>query len=540
MKRWNGWGETGTEMHLPAGAQKLLAERIGPAQAVESVPRQKLIANVPPARVDESHELISTDAGQRLDFAHGQSLPDWVAMRFGTLERFPDAVACPASDSQLEDVLDFADRHQLAVIACGGATSVVGHLQVPEGPAPVLTVCMQRLNRLIDFDPDSRLAGFGAGVRGPDLEAALRADGYTLGHYPQSFEYSTLGGWVATRSSGQQSLYYGRIEDLFAGGRVIAPCGKIEFPPFPASAAGPDLRQVFLGSEGRLGILSRAWVRVRRRPEADEIYGVFFPGWDAARSAVREIAATDLPLSMLRLSNPAETETNLLLAGRENQIALLKKYLRLRGLRDPAWCMLLAGLTGSRKHVAFAKKIAKRIIRKHGGVAVGKPMGEAWKKNRFLAPYLRNTLWDRGYAVDTLETAVTWERVDSAMEAVEAAIAGAAAEKKEKVHVFSHLSHVYRTGSSIYTTYLFRVGQNAAQVLELWQAMKKAASLAIVSEGGTISHQHGVGMDHKAYLPAEKGDCGMGMIRSLGAHADPHRRMNPGKLFDAGEDANGS
>lgn len=532
MRRWNGWGDEGIEKEVPPAALEMLEEFVGPPAPGTSCPREKLIEGVPPARVAEEEELVSTDAGLRLDHSHGQSLPDWVGMRFGTLNRFPDAVARPESEEMLEEVLSFADKNRMVVIPYGGGTSVVGHLDVPETQAPVLSLSLERLNRMIGFEPENRLAEFGAGVAGPDLEAALKARGYTLGHYPQSFDYSTLGGWVVTRSSGQQSRYYGRIEDLFAGGRAVAPAGVLEFPPFPASAAGPDLRHLFMGSEGRMGVMTRAKVRVRRVPETDDIHGVFFPGWDEAVSAARELAASDLPLSMIRLSNPAETMTNLVLAGREKEVGVLKKYLRIRGLYDSSWCMMLMGVTGPRRMASAGRKRAGRIIRKYRGVAVGKSMGKAWKKNRFTAPYLRNTLWKTGYAVDTLETAVTWDRVNCTVNEIQESMRRALLKKNEKVHVFTHLSHVYSSGSSIYITYVFRLADTAEETLERWHAIKSAASEAIVKAGGTISHQHGVGTDHKQYLAAEKGELGMGIIRGINLQLDPDQRMNPGKLVD--------
>lgn len=281
-----------------------------------------------------------------------------------------------------------------------------------------------------------------------------------------------------------------------------------------------------------MGVMTRATVRVRRVPEADDIHGVFFPSWEDAVSAARELAASDLPLSMIRLSNPAETMTNLVLAGHEKEIGLLKKYLRLRGLSDSTWCMMLMGVIGPRRIAAAGRKRAGRIIRKYRGVAVGKSMGKAWKKTRFTAPYLRNTLWDMGYAVDTLETAVTWDRVESTVNEIQESIRRALSDKNEKVHVFTHLSHVYPSGSSIYTTYLFRLADTAEETLERWRAIKSAASRAIVEAGGTISHQHGVGTDHKQYLQAEKGDLGIEILRGISLHLDPDQRMNPGKLVD--------
>ncbi len=226
----------------------------------------------------------------------------------------------------------YARNTGAAVIPYGGGTSVVGHINPIATGAPVLSIDLGHFNHLVDLDETSHLATFGAGVRGPEVERQLNQQGYTLGHFPQSFELSTLGGWVATRSSGQQSYYYGRIEDLFAGGHVETPRGPIDLPPLPASAAGPDLRQVFLGSEGRLGIITRVTVRVQPLPEFEAFYGVFFPEWEAGVEAVRQIAQEGVGLSMMRLSNACETETTLALSGKDALVRWASRGLRLLGL----------------------------------------------------------------------------------------------------------------------------------------------------------------------------------------------------------------
>jgi alkyldihydroxyacetonephosphate synthase len=529
MQIWNGWGDEHVTMGLAPGAWDLLRERIGDGMPRRDISLQEALARVPDSRLPD-HPLITRDKKERLVHSHGQSLPDWVALRQGGLDRFPDGVALPTTAQEVEELLGFAAKRDLVIIPYGGGTSVVGHLTVPTTDRPVLSLSLERLNRLISMDARSRLAVFEAGVRGPDLEAQLRAYGFTLGHYPQSFEYATLGGWVATRSSGQQSSHYGSIESLFAGGEMLTLKGSLTCPPFPASAAGPDLRHLILGSEGRLGVLVKAIVRISPLPERDAIWAVFFPCWERAVEAVRSLAGAWVRHSMVRLSNSMETMTSLVLAGREQMVSLLKRYLRLRHITDGQGCMCLIGFVGSRQQVAGARRLACSILRKHRGVSVGRSMGEAWKRHRFKAPYLRNTLWDMGYAVDTVETAVTWDKVIVTMEAVEAAIGGALAPWHERVHLFSHLSHVYPTGSSVYTTFLFRIADTPNETVTRWRAIKASASRAIVRAGGTISHQHGVGLDHRPYLGSEKSTVGMEILRHTLAHMDPQHRMNPGKL----------
>jgi alkyldihydroxyacetonephosphate synthase len=387
-----------------------------------------------------------------------------------------------------------------------------------------------RLNRLRHFDETSQLATFGAGIMGPDLEAQLRARGCTLGHFPQSFELSTLGGWIVTRSSGQQSLSYGRIEKLFAGGCVESPSGMLRLPPFPASAAGPDLRELILGSEGRAGVLTEATVRVSPLPEMEAFHAVFFPDFSRGCMAVRRIMQARLPLSMLRLSTAIETQTTLALAGRERLIGTLERLLSLRSVSDEK-CMLLLGFAGHEAMAKAARREALGIAATQKGVHVGRAFGSEWHKSRFRTPYLRNTLWELGYAIDTLETATDWIQVPVLVQAVEDALRPGLDEVGERVHVFSHLSHLYPYGSSIYTTYLFRIAPDPAETLRRWRVLKQAASQAIVAHGATISHQHGVGTDHLSYLLAEKGPLGVAAIRDLCQRFDPDGIMNPGKLF---------
>jgi alkyldihydroxyacetonephosphate synthase len=452
-------------------------------------------------------------------------------MRSGLNQTFPDGVAYPKSEDEIRQIIRYAQQLGVRLIPYGGGTSVTGHINPLPGSQPVLTVAMSRMNGLVSFDADSLLATFGAGVTGPDLEAQLRARECTLGHYPQSFEYSSLGGWIATRSSGQQSLRYGRIEKLFAGGRMICPLGTLELPAFPASAAGPDLRELVLGSEGRLGILSQATVRVSPLPEKEEFFALFFPNFEHGCEAVHQMLINGLPLAMLRMSTAVETITNLALAGHEVLIGALEKLLRLRGL-DKEKCMLLLGFNGQSSLVRTVRNEAMNMAARQGGVSVGRTFGEQWMKNRFRTPYLRNTLWERGYVVDTLETATAWSNVPRMLEKIETALHTAVEESGERVHVFTHLSHLYPHGSSIYTTYLFRLAADPEQTVERWHRLKTAASRAIVEMGGTISHQHGVGLDHLPYLPAEKGELGIKALQDILLSFDPQGLMNPGKLID--------
>jgi len=475
--------------------------------------------------------MVSTDPLIRLYHARGQSFPNWVDLRTGQINSFPDGVAYPMSNEDVTNLIQYARRADIHLIPYGGGTSVVGHIDPIKSKTPILTIDMSRMNCLLDIDSQSMLATFQAGVSGPDLESQLRAHGFTLGHFPQSFEHSTLGGWVATRSSGQQSLRYGRIEKLFAGGRLETPLGELKLASFPASAAGPDLREMVLGSEGRLGILTEACIRLSPIPEREEFHAVFFPDFHHGIEAVRQILSAGLSLCMLRLSTSNETVTTLALAGHENLIGALERLLALRGLREEK-CLLLLGFSGKSILVRTNRSEALNITAKLSGVHVGKTFGEQWHKNRFRTPYLRNTLWELGYGVDTLETATDWGNTPKMVDQIETALRTSISDFGERVHIFTHLSHVYPYGSSVYTTYLFRLAVDREETLSRWRGMKSAASQAITALGGTISHQHGVGMDHMPYLSAEKGVLGMAAISTLCHLFDPKGIMNPGKLVE--------
>ncbi|MFP5384364.1 MAG: FAD-binding oxidoreductase [Gammaproteobacteria bacterium] len=529
MRRWNGWGDEANEFPLKPEGLAFVRARLGEATPLRDASLGVVTAKVPASRLP-AHPLFVTDAETRVRHARGQSLPDWLAMRSGDFGNFPDGVAFPENTRQVRELLDFCLAHDIEVIPYGGGTSVVGHITPPASARPVLTLSLAKMDRLMALDRESQLATFGAGTPGPWLEEQLKKEGYTLGHFPQSFELSTVGGWVASRSSGQQSLRYGRIEQMFAGGIVETPRGTLEIPTFPASSAGPDVREIIMGSEGRMGVLTEVKVRVTPLPEVERFYVGFLPDWDSAVQCVRALAQGKVQLSMLRVSNAVETETHLVLAGHPNLVGFLERYLRIRGIGDGK-CMMTFGVTGSKAQCKAALAQANGILKSLGGVNAGTPLGRKWEFTRFRSPYLRHGLWEHGYAVDTLETSADWKNVPALVAAVEQSLRDAAAGFGEKIHVFTHLSHMYPQGSSIYTSYVFRSADSYPETHARWAAMKKAACETIVKFRSTISHQHGVGRDHAPYLPAEKGPLGTGAIRAVINHFDPQGIMIPGVLL---------
>jgi len=529
MRRWNGWGDENNSFPLREAGLNYVSSKIGAGRVLPDATLPAALAQVGPSRLP-GHPLISTDAELRLRHARGQSLPDWYAMRSGQFGIFPDGVALPDNSHQLRDLLQWAREHHIQIIPYGGGTSVAGHITPQASDAPILTISLSRMNKLIRIDPISQIARFGAGTPGPELERQLAEHGYTLGHFPQSFELSTIGGWVASRSSGQQSIRYGRIEQIFAGGRIETLRGTLDIPVIPASSAGPDLREIFMGTEGRMGIISEVDVRVQRLPEHESFHVAFLPDWDSALGLVRNLVQAKVPVSLLRLSNPEETRSHLLLGAQPWQVRLLNGYAALRGCGNDK-CMVTFGTTGTLRQARFVLAEVKRHLRPTGGFYAGTFMGKRWEHARFRSPYLRHGLWEHGYSVDTLETCVNWSSVTEAMHRIEQAIADNCGAD-ERAHVFSHLSHVYTQGSSIYTTYVFRNSPTYQASLQRWSAMKQAASQAVTRMGGTISHQHGVGRDHARWLPIEKGELGMAAIGQVLNYFDDEQLLNKGCLGD--------
>ena len=527
MRRWNGWGDDAVEAPVPPGLAVLVESLLGGGAPPRDLEFAAVVAMVPPSRL-APHRLVVADPAERVRHARGQSMPDLIGMRSGVDLAFPDGVAFPGSPAEVRELLAYASHTGAQLIPYGGGTSVVGHVNVIASETPVLTVDLSRLSALQSLDTRSNLATFGAGVSGTRLEAALRDRGYTLGHFPQSFEYSTLGGWIATRSKGQQSFHYGGIERLFAGGRVETPAGTLDLPALVASSAGPDLREVILGSEGRMGIITSATVRVSGLPESEEFEAYFFPDFEPAVDAVRAVVQARLPVSMLRLSDPTETALNVAMSGAETA-QRATRFLRDHGIGDGR-SMLLVGVTGATPSSVTLQHLAE-VLAGFGGVAVpGAAYGSRWLASRFGAPYLRNSLWERGFAVDTVETSTDWTRLAETRKAIEKALREGLGDVGEVVFPFTHLSHIYPTGSSLYTTFLFRLAAEPAETLRRWRVLKDAVSRTLVACGATISHQHGVGLDHRPYLEAEKGPLGVGLIRRIAADLDPGGILNPGKL----------
>lgn len=546
LRKWNGWGKENFSLYDKNTLEELrrfLIEYLDKPHFVpREIPKQELLNKILESNINISKDFkevenrIFTEKEIRLDYSFGQSFPDWISFKTGWNVNITDAVAIPTNLNELKLIYQLCKKNNYKLLIYGGGTSVVGHIR-PENH-PVITLSMEKFNKVLEVNKKNSYAIIQAGANGPEIESQLQQFGYRLGHYPQSFEYSTLGGWIATRSSGQQSLYYGRIEDLFLGGKVITNEGEMQILPVPASSAGPDLKYWILGSEGRTAIIFEAVMKIRKLPETEEFYGIFFKDTKSGIDFIKEAVQLKTSLSMVRLSFPEESSINLQMAkatGHQKTIGYLNHFLSFKGFKNN-FCMMVLGFTGTKKEVQLSKNIIFNLIKDFDGLVkplfISKKLGKSWEKNRFYTPYLRNTLWELGYGVDTLETCLTWDKIEKAKEAIEQAIIKTAHNYNEKVIVYTHLSHVYLNGSSLYTTYIFRLKENPEELFQFWKSMKHAASKVITELNGTISHQHGVGKDHKEYLIFEKGNAGINWIKKYLEFADPALIFNNKNLID--------
>jgi alkyldihydroxyacetonephosphate synthase len=533
---WHGWGDPARRRGLSDHELTQLAATLGPLppphppvtldqvrvrpSALPEPARDALVAAVGAAHVRDDHRT-------RVEHAGGRSYPDLVRRRTGDATSAPDAVVLPRTHDEVATVLAVAARHRLAVVPFGGGTSVVGGVEPLRGPFDaVVTLDLSRMDALLDLDQASGIATFQAGCRGVRAEAELRARGWTLGHFPQSYEYASLGGYVATRSAGQASTGYGRIDDLVVGARCATPAGDLQVGHGAGSAAGPDLLRLLTGSEGTFGVLTEVAFRLRPRPEVEVHEAAVVPSFASGAATLRALMRADAAPTIARLSDADESATAL--DQRTGWTATaLRRGLALRGIDTP--CLLVLGWEGTERAVARQRRAAADVLRRRRVIRLGRGAGRAWARARFEGPYLRDDLLDHGVLVETLETATSWGRLGPLYLAVRQALTEALSARGTPPLVLCHLSHLYPTGASLYFTWLAREQRGAA--LEQWLAAKEAASAAIVRHGATITHHHAVGTDHRAHLPAEIGELGVAVLRAVRSTLDPSGVLNPGKLL---------
>jgi alkyldihydroxyacetonephosphate synthase len=522
-------------MQLPPAAEARLREELGvdPGVSTPSVSLEQVRlsdAALPDGLADRLSgiELVD-DRESRVSHALGKSYPDLVRIRSGDGSSAPDAVVRPASAEEVARVLAACQEAEVAVVPFGGGSSVVGGVEpLRDGFAAAVSLDLARMEGILDVDRESLTAKLDPGLFGPVLEARLQGRGLTLGHFPQSFEFSTVGGWVATRSAGQASTGYGRIDELVEGVRCISPTGEIRTKAVPASAAGPAVRELLVGSEGVLGVLCDVTLRVRPLPPERRYEAWSFRSFQEGCEAFRRMEQEEASPDVARLSDEEETRLSMTLASTGSAAERAgRAYLRVRG--HGGGCLAITGWEGTEDHVQRRRRASASFLRGGGGLALGARPGRSWLRNRFATPYLRDEMLDRGVMVETLETATTWSGLGPLYEAVGAALRESLGARGTPPLVMCHVSHLYPSGASLYFTFMAR--QERGAELDQWRSAKSAACDAIVSAGGTITHHHAIGRDHAPWMEAEVGERGVALLRAAKAELDPRGIMNPGKLL---------
>ena len=556
--RWWGWGTLDQDYSLEGRTAfwPTLQEWLElPEQAIQHpVPPVSLKdISLRPPRLDGpvlsslrrllGEETVHTDQQARVEHAYGKSYRDLVRVRAGYIPNPPDAVVYPADQGQVVSLLAWAADRDVAIIPFGGGSTVLGGVEPEPGDTPVITLDLARLDRVLSVDPISRTACIQAGATGPEVETQLNAQGFTLGHFPQSFEFSTLGGWIATRSAGQNSVGYGKIEHMTQAVRVVTPVGIIETKDTPATAAGPSLLELLIGSEGTYGVITVATMRIHPLPAMQDYRGILFHNLEDSITAYRDLLQSPgLHPSIIRLSDAPEAAAFTVMSHKHHGLRrladdLIEQYLKMRkyDLTTGSTLMLL-GFDGEAEWTARQWDQALEICSDHRGLLVGQSVGRSWVRDRYAQPYLRDTLLGHGAMVDTLETATTWSNLVHLYEAMVSAMKGAiAATGGGPGYVMTHVSHAYAYGASLYSTFLGRQVPDPDPLARQaqWQFVKQATTEAILTAGGTLTHHHGIGRDHAPWLEEEVGLLGMKALRALKPVFDPTGIMNPGILLSA-------
>lgn len=467
---------------------------------------------------------VKTDDYSRLSVAYGKTMYDLLRLRKGIVENVPGAVLYPENKDQIQQIVTYCDGQRIPVYVYGGGSSVTRGVEAMKGG---ITLDMRRhFNKVLEFNETDQTITVEAGMSGPQLEEVLNHAqtrlgahrAYTCGHFPQSFEYSCVGGWVVTRGAGQNSTYYGKIEDLVLGQEYATPVGTIKTDAYPARATGPSINQIMMGSEGAFGVLTAVTLKVFHLTAENHLkFSFMFKSWADAQAAAREIMQGQFGYpSVFRLSDCEETEIMMKLYGIEE--TPLNSLLRMRGFTEGNRCLFLGFTDGERGFCKNVVKNVKRICRRHGAMYLTGIPTTGWEHGRFNDPYLRDTMQDFGIMTDTLECTVNW----SNMQQVYQTVRGYCKSRPDTI-CMTHMSHAYPQGANLYFIFIARMTE-----LEEFTEYHRGILDHIQKSGAAISHHHGVGKLFAPWLEGYLGTNQMDVLRTLKAHFDPHGIMNPG------------
>jgi alkyldihydroxyacetonephosphate synthase len=531
------WGDPREYKHPNRGLYELMKSTFGLDDAWFAERREMGMEAVPediPCRLDSRHvdalraimggENVFVDAYHRLRIGYGKTMVDLMRLRKGIVENIPDLAVQPRSREELRAVVDYCRGNAIPLYVYGGGSSVTRGVEAMRGG---VTLDMRpHLNRVLAFDERNQTITVEAGMSGPELERVLRnapevlraSRAYTCGHLPQSFEYSAVGGWIVTRGAGQNSTYYGKIEDIVVAQDYVCPLFDLRTRDFPAAADGPDLDQIMMGSEGTFGVLYSATLKVRKyMPGNTRRYSYIFKSWEDAKEAAREVMQGEFGLpSVFRLSDPEESAVALKLYGVEG--TAIDAAMSARGYKPGERCLMLGTADGEAGFSRHVSRMIHRTCRRHGAMSTTGFVTRAWEKGRFLDPYMREDLQDYGIMIDTLECSVNWTN----LEEVHAGVREFCHSRPATI-CMTHMSHFYPQGCNLYFIFIAKMDS-----LEEYLTYQAGILDNIQKYGATMSHHHGIGKMTAPWLEGDIGSEAMGVLRALKRHFDPSNIMNPG------------
>lgn len=553
--KWWGWGLDDIAFRFdnkPAFAP-LVQEKVGlDLNAITPRPEPQLSDyDVPASRLPDPlrtrfEEMLGADNVRvddefRVVHSFGRSVTDLFRARTGDFRRLVDAVVYPATEAEVQQVLRLVVDENLVVIPFGGGSSISGSVTPDvEEERPIITLNLGRMRAVLEIDDTAGLARVQAGVFGPDLEEQLGEKGWTMGHFPDSFTYSTLGGWAATRSSGMQSDKYGDIEGIVRGLRIVQPDSIIETKPIPGRDSGSSVHEMVLGSEGRLGVITECTVRVHRIAPVREVIAYMFPDWESGIRAMHAIARSEVHPVFTRLSDGPETRFSLAMVkeatSTKAKVAAkvqdgLFAYLRSKGWdTTEEMCISYVCFEGTRSHVDHEKSMVKKMVKAAGGISLGAGPGAIYDQKKFDTPYLRDFMLSMSVYGDVSDTGTTWSRLNEMHSCVYDAFYRKLDELGLRGFMFCHMSHSYHNGACLYFTFAVPFASDD-RMLEEYTAVKHAIQSEFMKHLGTLSHHHAVGTEHQPWITEDIGEGGVKMLQDLYGTQDPGRNLNPSKII---------
>ena len=544
--KWWGWGDDGVSFDSRAhpglwpyakaalGVEEenldTLPVPIDAAQVRKAVCHDGFLAEL---RLSMRVDQICDSRHERLVHAYGKGFRDLFRMRRGMADGAPDLVLYPENEHDVLVTIRAAAHHGVAVIPFGGGSNIAGCLERSDRRM-VVSLDMRRMRRVLAVDAESFTARIEAGAFGPDLEEQLQGHGLTLGHFPDSFLHSTLGGWIATRSAGMQSDKYGKIEDMVIALRMVTPVGVLATRVVPKSSNGVDVNHLCIGSEGTLGVITEATMRVHPRSELRRTHGYLFLDFESGIQAMHECVRKECVPSMFRLNDPGKTALSLAFKPPSSRLSqavtrAMKSYLRVKGFDFARACLMLTTFEGSKAGVARQHNQVSAIYRRFGAVDLGTSSGKSFESTKYDFPHIRDFLLDRGITTDVSETSTVWSNIVPLYRATSAALSTAILESGVKPWVGCHISHTYHCGASLYLTFGCR--QQRGNEMQQYLRVKRAIQQSFIDHGATLSHHHAVGTEHLPWLTDDISTVGVMAVAAIKSGLDPGNVMNPGRLL---------